>query len=294
MSIKSRNEFIVGLKRFAVFVMTLAIVFVMTDISGTKASAAASGKVAVPKLASEKTYESTYTHPYNKQIDTIVLHWGKTSGANRYQVYVKGGKYKNWTRYCTTTNNSVTVKKLSRATGYSFKVRAVNKNNVYSSFSPVQTIHTARMNYDKAGWEAMCRIVYHEVGRINDNMWDKPIVYVADCVVNRYVSAKYCNDPLWTPFYKNYNNIQSIIYQSGGFMSDYGLSRDGCNYKNVADKCKIAVWGAVYGTTSYKGIKNDYNVYYWCNRSYYTNSNKIAYSFKIPWGYFSIWRTYWG
>jgi len=290
----NRNRFMVNLKKIAVIVMTLAIVFIMTDMSGIKASALSSAKAAVPKFAAEKTYESSYTHPYNKQIDTITLHWGKTKGANRYQVYVKGGKYKNWTRYCTTTNNVVSVKKLSRATEYKFKVRAVYSGNTYSSFSPVQTIRTARMNYDKAGWEAMCRIVYHEVGRINDNMWDKPIVYVSDCVVNRYVSAKYCNDPLWTPFYKNYNNIQSIIYQSGGFMSDYGLTRDGCKYSNVADKCKVAVWGAVYGTPSYKGIKNDYSVYYWCNRSYYTSSNKIAYSFKIPWGYFSIWRTYWG
>ncbi|WP_295123889.1 fibronectin type III domain-containing protein [Ruminococcus sp.] len=282
------------MNKIIVLIMTLAVVFVMTDISGIKASALVSSRVAVPKFSAEQTFDTPYTHPYNRQIDTIVLHWNKTSGANRYQVYIQGGNYKNWTRYCTTTLNTVTVKNLTRATAYQFKIRAIYSGNTYSSFSPVQKISTARMNYDKGGWEAMCRIVYHEVGRINDDMWDKPIVYVADCVANRYVCAKYTNDPLWAPYYKNYSNIQSIIYQSGGFMSDAGLSRDGCNYVNVPQKVKLAVWGAVYALPSYKGIANDYDVFYWCNRSYYTSSSKIAYSFKIPWGYFSIWRSYWG
>lgn len=282
------------MKKIMVVIMTLAVVFVMTDLTGLRASALMSNSVAVPKLIDEKTYESTYTHPYNNQIDTIILHWNKTSGANRYQVFIKGGQYKSWTNYCTTANDSVTVKNLNRASGYQFKIRAVYAGNTYSAFSPVQTIRTARINYDKAGWEAMCRIVYHEVGRINDDMWDEPIVYVADCVVNRYVAAKYTNDPTWAPFYKNYSDIQSIIYKSGGFMSDAGLTRDGCDYKNVNEKVKKAVWGATYSTASYKGIENDYNVYYWCNRSYKTTSSKIAYTFKIPWGYFYIWRSYWG
>ena len=282
------------MKRIVVFIMTMIVMFVMTDLTGVKASALMSARVAVPKMVKESTYESSYTHPYNRQIDTIVLHWNKTAGANRYQVYISGGNYSGWTRYCTTSLNMVTVKSLKRATTYRFKVRAIYGGNTYSAFSPVQSIKTARMNYDKAGWEAMCRIVYHEVGRINDDMWDKPIVYVSDCVANRFVSAKYGNDPLWTPYYKNYYDIQSIIYKSGGFMSDYGLSRDGCNYCNVPEKVKLAVWGAVYALPSYKGIQNDYSVYYWCNRSYYTSSSKIAYSFKIPWGYFSIWRSYWG
>ena len=294
MSFKSRKKGISVIRRIAVFIMTMAVIFVMTDLTGVKASALMSASVAVPKMVAEGTYDSAYTHPYNKQIDTIVLHWNRTAGANRYQVYVYGGKYKTWTRYCTTSLNMVTVKSLDRATTYRFKVRAIYGGNTYSAFSPVQTMKTARLNYDKAGWESMCRIVYHEVGRIDDDMWDKPIVYVADCVANRYVAAKYCNDPLWTPFYRNYNNIQSIIYNSGGFMSDYGLSRDGCNYSNVPQKVKQAVWGATYALSSYKGIENDYHVYYWCNRSYYTSSSKIAYSFRIPWGYFSIWRSYWG
>ena len=291
--IKSRKKVSVTLKKIAVFIMTLAVVFVMTDLTGIKASALMSRAVAVPVLAKERTYESSYTHPYNNQINTIVLHWNKSAGAKRYQVYVYGGKYRCWTRYCTTTLTSVVIKKLDRETSYKFKIRAIDSKNKYSSFSPIQTISTARMNYDQAGWEAMCRIVYHEVGRIDDDMWDKPIVYVSDCVANRYVAAKYNDDPLWAPFYRNYNDVQSIIYRSGGFMSDYGLSRDGCNYCNVPTKVKTAVWGAVYGTSAYKGIKNDYDVYYWCNRSYYTSSSKIAYSFKIPWGYFSIWRDYW-
>jgi hypothetical protein len=77
-------------------------------------------------------------------------------------------------------------------------------------------------------------------------------------------------------------------------MSSSQLTKDGAAYKNVPDRVKKAAWGAVYGYTYYKNIKNDYSVYYWCNRSYKINSSKIAYTFKIPWGYFNVWRSYWG
>ena len=163
-----------------------------------------------------------------------------------------------------------------------------------SAYSKTQTIKTARMDFNKAGWEAMCRIVYHEVGKMSGSEWDKPIVYVADCVANQYVAAKYTKNAMWKAYYARYNNVQDIIYKSGGFMSSAQLSRDGANYSNVSTRVKKAVHGAVYGKTMVNGIKNDYNVYFWCNRSYKTNSSKIAYSFKIPWGYFNVWRTYWG
>ena len=65
-------------------------------------------------------------------------------------------------------------------------------------------------------------------------------------------------------------------------------------YFNCYDLNGNFVGSGVYAKTTYKKIQNDYNVFYWCNRSYKQNSSKIAYSFKIPWGYFNIWRSYWG
>lgn len=285
-------------KTLRVFAAAVITVLTVIFISGTMNADAASkteaaAKLAAPKMIAEKTIDSDYTHPYNKQISQITVHWNKVKGATSYQLYIKGGKYKNWKLYKTVKDTKYTVTGLNRATTYSFKVKAV-KGKTVSNFSSAQTISTARMNYDKEGWQAMCRIVYHEVGMINNSMWDKPIVYVADCVVNRYVQAKYLNSPLWAPFYKRYNNIQSVIYNSGGFMSSAGLARDGAVYSRVPSRVKTAVLGAVYAKTTYKKIQNDYNVFYWCNRSYKQNSSKIAYSFKIPWGYFNIWRSYWG
>ncbi|WP_294407870.1 fibronectin type III domain-containing protein [uncultured Ruminococcus sp.] len=279
------------MKRTLMLIMAMVVLTVMSGISEMGASAAA---YAVPSFVAEKTYESTANHPYNKQTNTLIVNWKKTSGAKSYELYIKGGQYKNWKKCASTTAASATVKNLKRTTEYSFRVRAVYAGNKYSAYSSVQKLKTARMNYDKGGWEAMCRIVYHEVGQINSDIWDKPIVYVADCVANRYVAAKYSKNSLWAPYYRNYSNIQSVIYNSGGFMSSAGLTRDGATYSRVPKKVKLAVWGAVYGKTTYKNIKNDYNVYYWCNRSYYTNSSKIAYTFKIPWGYFNVWRSYWG
>ena len=161
-------------------------------------------------------------------------------------------------------------------------------------FSNTQNLKTARMNFDAAGWEAMCRIVYHEVGQMDSDLWDKPIVYVSDCVVNRYVAAKYGGNNNWSAAYKNYSNIQSIIYNSGGFMSSAGLANDGAVYRRVPTKVKTAVYGAVYDIAAYKNIENDGSVYFWCNRSYYQSDSRIAYTFKIPWGYFNIWTAYWG
>lgn len=249
--------------------------------------------LAKVKMTGEKKYDSTLTHPYNKQINTLVVRWGKVSNAANYQVYIKGGKYKNWTKYATVKNNYCTVSKLARQTSYSFKVRAVNGSNT-GAFSNVQTLKTARMNFNEAGWQAMCRIVYHEVGKINTSAWDKPIVYVSDCVVNRYVAAKYSGKNEWSSAYRRYNNIQDIIYKSGGFMSSAGLSRDGANYRNVNSRVKTAVYGAVYGIASLKNIKNDNTVYFWSNTSYRPTSSKVAYVFRIPWGYFNVWHKYWG
>ena len=279
-------------KSFAVIMMIVLTVMVSSNCFS--ASAETSKKVlSAPKMISSKNIDSDFTHPYNRQTNQIVVHWTPVKGATKYRLYIKGGKYKKWTSYRKVADTKCTVSGLSRSTQYSFKVKALN-TKASSDFSGVQKLSTARMNFDKAGWEAMCRIVYHEVGMINTAMWDKPIVYVADCVVNRYVQAKYLNHPTWAPFYRGYSNIQSVIYSSGGFMSSEQLARDGASYYNVPLRVKKAVVGAVYGCTTYKGIQNDYNVFYWCNRSYKQNSSKIAYSFRIPWGYFNVWRSYWG
>lgn len=259
----------------------------------TAAAVRKSTGLAAPKLLPVKNFDTDYTHPYNRQTSQITLHWNSVKGASKYQIYVLGGKYKKYTLVKTASGNKATVTGLSRSKAYKFKIRAVSGKKV-SDFSKVQTIHTARIDFDAAGWQAMCRIVYHEVGKIDDPMWDKPIVYVSDCVVNRYAQAKYGNHPLWAPFYKNYKSVQDVIYYSGGFMSSAQLTSEGAAYKNVPAKVKKAVLGAVYNVTMYKGIKNDNSVYYWCNRSYKSYGSGIAYQFRIPWGYFNVWRTYWG
>lgn len=250
------------------------------------------GKV---KMISEAKYGNDSTHPFNNQTSAITLNWKPVKNAVRYQIYIKGGKYKSWKKYKTifATDTSYTVKKLQRNTQYSFKVRATAPG-VTGAFSSVQKISTARIDYDWAGWQAMCRIVYHEVGQMSDSMWDKPIVYVSDCVVNRYEAAKYLNDSTWAPYYRNYGSVQSMIYSSGGFMSDAGLARDGATYSRCTKRVKLAVYGAIYDKATVSGIKNDHDVFYWSNTSYKPNSWKIAYSYRIPWGYFNIWSEYWG
>ena len=276
-------------KVLVMFIAVLMTFLVMTEGFGADAAAA---KLSTPKMTAQINYGSEFTHPYNKQTNTIKVHWSAVNGATSYQLYVKGGKYKSFKKYKTVKTTSCTVSGLSRSTSYQFKVKAVNGSAV-SNFSKTQTIKTARMDFNKAGWEAMCRIVYHEVGKMSGSAWDKPIVYVADCVANQYVAAKYSKN-MWRAYYARYKNIQDIIYRSGGFMSSAQLSRDGANYSNVSARVKKAVFGAVYGKTTLNGIANDYNVYFWCNRSYKSNSSKIAYTFRIPWGYFNVWRTYWG
>ena len=254
----------------------------------------ATGTIAVPVITPERTYDTDYTHPYNNQTRQIKIHWNAVSGAKKYMVYVKNGQYSNWTNVTTTLATECTVSGLNRDTMYSFAVQAVDANNKTSGLSAAVNIKTARMDYSAAGWQAMCRIVYHEVGGAAGSMWDKPIVYVADCVTNQYVCAKYTYQGIWSKYYSRYPNIESVIYTSGGFLSDAGLTARGATYSRVTERVKKAVWGATYGITYYNGIANDYNIFYWCNSSVAKSDSRIAYGFKIPWGYMYIWRQYWG
>ena len=301
-----KNKFVRGIKNLAV--CAFALVAVVTASAANPVTASAAEQETKPAQSAEEkktdikapvfkevqNINTGYTHPFGSQTNKITLHWNSVKNAKKYNLYVKGGKYDEYTLYKTVKGTSCTVSGLKRATNYSFVVKSVAKDGTLSSASKPQTIKTARIDFDKAGWQAMCRIVYHEVGKINDSMWDKPIVYVADCVVNRYEKAKYTNHPTWSSFYKNYNSVQSMIYKSGGFMSSTQLTNEGAAYSKVSSRVKTAVYGAVYGISAYKGIKNDNNIYYWCNRSYKSSGKGIAYQFKIPWGYFNVWRTYWG
>ncbi len=251
------------------------------------------GKVTI---RGEIKYNTGETHPWGAQTSSIKVRWLPVDNAENYEVWVQGGQYKSWTKVKTLVagKHAFTVKNLNRDTAYKFKVRA-SASGCYGSFSDVQTLRTARIDFDKAGWEAMCRIVYHEVGGVNDSMWNEPIVHVADCIVNQYEAAKYLDDPTWAPYYRNYTSIQNIIYYSGGFMSDAGLAADGATYANTTNLVRNAVYGAVYDKIKVDSIPHDRNVYFWCNTYYCPSGYKVGYVYSIPWGgWFSIWREYWG
>lgn len=251
---------------------------------------------AKPVMLAEQTYETDYTHPWNKQTNQITVHWNAANNAVKYMVFIYGGQYKAWTEIATTAGLQYTATGLKRDTSYTFAVKAVSENGTTSDYSAPVVIKTARMDYSVAGWQAMCRIVYHEVGGAAGSFWDRPIVYVADCVANQYVCAKYTHQGSWSSYYRRFSNIESIIYQSGGFASSATLSARGANYSNVTKRVKLAVWGATYGVTTYKNIANDYNIFFW-NSSYSAvkNSAKLGYSFKTPFGnYVNIWRKFWG
>ena len=264
--------------------------------SATSTSTSSSANLAKMTFNAESRFSDGKTHPYGAQTNSLRVSWKKVSGATNYQLYIKGGKYTKWAKFklFSAKTSGVTIKKLARGTSYKFKVRAV-KDGQYGPWSDIQTLTTSRIDFNAAGWKAMCRIVYHEVGKSSDSCWDEPIVHVADCVINRYEAAKYLNDSLWAPYYRGYDSVQSMIYQSGGFMSDAGLASDGASYANVSAKVKNAVYGSLYGKANINGIKHNKKIYYWQNTSYKPSGSKVAYVYSIPWGgYFSIWREYWG
>ena len=253
-------------------------------------------KLAKGVMKSETKFNNGNTHPWGKQTSTLKVRWENVSGAQYYQLVMKGGKYTKWTvvRNFPATMTSCTLAKLDRDTSYKFKVRAY-ADGKFGTFSSVQTLRTARIDFDQNGWKAMCRIVYHEVGRADGDVWNEPIVHVADCVVNRYEAAKYLNDPLWSPYYSGYGTVQDMIYKSGGFMSSEGLTADGVSYDNVSSRVRSAVYGAVYNKATVNSIKHNKKVYYWMNGYSKPTSKKCAYVYEIPWGgYFSIWSEYWG
>ncbi len=267
-----------------------------TTKAQTQTNINATGALSKPVMIGEKTYDTDYTHPYGKQTSQIKVHWNAVSGAAKYNVFVKNGQYASWTNVATTTAGEYLVSGLRRDTSYAFAVQAVDASGKTSALSEPVNIKTARMDYSAAGWQAMCRIVYHEVGGASGSFWDKPIVYVADCVTNQYVCAKYTNQGVWPKYYSKYPSIESVIYTSGGFLSDASLTARGATYAKVTERVKKAVWGAVYGVTYYNNIANDYNVFYWSNSATAKSDSRIAYGYKLPWGssYMYIWRQYWG
>ena len=262
--------------------------------AATTPASTAPASTSVPSMIAERTYETDATHPYNAQTNKITARWNAVSGASQYMLFVKGGQYANWTNVATTSYTYYTVAGLRRDTQYSFAVKSVDSKGNASALSAPVNIKTARMDYSAAGWQAMCRIVYHEVGGSAGALWDKPIVYVADCVANQYVCAKYTYQGTWPSYYRKYSSIESVIYTSTGFASDAVLASRGATYARVTERVKKAVWGAVYGITYYNGIANDYNIFFWNSSKTAVSNSKIAYSIKTPWNYVNIWRQYWG
>lgn len=280
------------IKGFTVIIaVVLIFAFMSTDLRASAATTVT--KLKAPTIVPEVKYDSAETHPYNKQTNTIIVDWNDVKNAAKYELYIKGGNYDKYTKYKTVASSKCTVTGLTRCTNYKFKVRAV-KGSVKSDFSEIVTIKTARMDYDKAGWEAMCRVITHEVGGMDGDIWDKPIVYAADCIANAYTYAKYTNHPIWTPYFRKYNSIQQVLYTSGGYISDAALTRRGVTYSKVPEKVKLAVYGAVYCKAAYKGINNNFSIFWWRNTSYRVTSSNVSYCFAIPWGgYGCFYNKYW-
>ena len=268
---------------------------VVTTAVTVPQSTGANAILAKPVVQPEKTYDTDYTHPWKKQTNQITVHWNAVNGAEKYMLFVYGGQYKKWTEIATTSSLQFTASGLNRETSYSFAVKAVSADGKTSELSAPVSIKTARIDYSVGDWQAMCRIVFHEVGGASGSVWDKPIVYVADCVANQYVCAKYTKQGVWPKYYSKYSSLESIIYTSGGFASSAVLARRGATYARVPQKVKLAAWGAAYGITYYNNIANDYNVFFWNSTSYAVKNSKLGYSIRTPWGnYVNIWRQYWG
>lgn len=88
----------------------------------------------LPKVKNLKTAKTSAT--------SISLSWSKVKNADKYVVEIyKNGK---WTKYGKTlTGTSVTVKNLSSATTYKFRVRAYDsENGVYSEYSDTHSAKT--------------------------------------------------------------------------------------------------------------------------------------------------------
>ena len=274
--------------------ITVVLIFTLISSDLSASAAAAVKKLSAPKIVPETRYDSAATHPYNKQTNTIIVDWNNVKNAVKYELYIKGGAYSSYTKYKTVTSSKCTVSGLKLCTNYKFKVRAVN-GSVKSAFSPVVTIKTARIDFDQRGWEAICKVVTHEVGGMAGDIWDKPIVYASDCIVNAYYRGKYTNHPIWTPYLKRYTSIQDVLYKSGGYISEQALTNRGVTYSKVPEKVKQAVWGSLYCKAYYKGICNNFSIFWWCNTSTYMTSSKVSYCFKLPWGgYGCFWNQYWG
>lgn len=78
----------------------------------------------------------------SKYSDTsVTVKWNKTSGANKYVVYVYNTSKKKYVAYKTVKSPSCTINKLKNNKAVKVSVKAVYGSN-YSNFSPVKTVYT--------------------------------------------------------------------------------------------------------------------------------------------------------
>ena len=74
---------------------------------------------------------------------SITVSWSKVSGANGYRIYVYNSKTKKYDYYAQPTKNSVTVKGLTSAKEYKFKVRAYKTVKGTKYFGAYSSIFSA-------------------------------------------------------------------------------------------------------------------------------------------------------
>ena len=93
--------------------------------------------LAVPVLAASKIAPPVILSTSVKSETSVLLSWGKVSGAKKYEVYASTNEKKNYKLYKTTTKVNLLVKKLKTNTTYYFKLRSIDKNGKKSTYSRV-------------------------------------------------------------------------------------------------------------------------------------------------------------
>ena len=128
---KSKFIFNQAMKKVFSLLMTAIVIF---SLSGISASAITIKK---PTVKSVKAKSST----------SIIVKWGKVSGAKGYIIYQKiaNKRFKKVATIKSGTKTTYTAKKLKSDTKYSYKVKSYTISNgkkVYSKYSNVKSTYT--------------------------------------------------------------------------------------------------------------------------------------------------------
>ncbi len=202
---------------------------------------------------------------------SIKLTWNKVTGATSYQVYMYSSAKSAWVKKATVKTNSATIKSLSSATAYKFKVRAYMKDGkaLYGNFSSAVSVYTkpaavsslsaaASTNSASLSWKKVSKATGYQIYVYSKGEWVKK----ASVSKNSYTLSSLSKLTDYKVKVRAYTKT-SNGYVYGDYSAVKSFSTIPATVTNLTVSCSSSSkatlsWTAVSGADGYVVYVNEY------------------------------------